>query len=87
MDFLMAMIKKSITITEQQGQWMQAQMQSGNYGTDSELIREALREKQSRMAELEVLRAKLIAGENSRFTKLSRHEILQEIKDDLKADG
>ena len=44
----MAMVKKSITVTDQQEDWIQAQMATGNYGTDSELIREALREKQNR---------------------------------------
>jgi antitoxin ParD1/3/4 len=41
----MPMVKKSITATDQQDSWIQAQMETGNYGTDSELIREALREK------------------------------------------
>ena len=40
-------------------------METGNYGTDSELIREALREKQLRMNELDALRTKLIAAELS----------------------
>ncbi len=61
----MAMIKKSITVTDQQEAWIQSQMATGNYGTDSELIREALREKQMRMAEIEVIRAKLIEAEES----------------------
>lgn len=61
----MPMIKKSITVTNQQEEWIQAQMASGSYGTDSELIREALREKQMRMAEIDQIRAKLIAAELS----------------------
>lgn len=59
----MAMVKKSITVTEQQESWIQSQMATGNYGTDSEVIREALREKQNRDAEIEYVRAKLIASE------------------------
>jgi antitoxin ParD1/3/4 len=61
----MSMVKKSITLTKRQNQWIQAQRASGDYGSDSELIREALREKQMRMAEIEVIRAKLIEGEES----------------------
>lgn len=38
-------------------------MVTGNYGTDSELIREALREKQDRQQEVEYIRAKLIIAE------------------------
>lgn len=39
----MAMVKKSITVTEQQEQWMQAQLATGNYASDSELLRDLIR--------------------------------------------
>lgn len=83
----MAMVKKSITVTDQQEAWIQSQMQSGQYATDSELIREALREKQSRLAEIESIRAKLIHAEQSGFTQMTRDEILAEFKAELRADG
>ena len=41
----MPMVKKSITVTDQQESWIQTQIASRQYATDSELIREALREK------------------------------------------
>lgn len=83
----MAMIKKSITVTDQQEAWIQSQMDTGNYGTDSELIREALREKQMRMAEIEIIRAKLIEAEASGFTDKSPEEILNNIKEKARRDG
>jgi len=83
----MAMVKKSITVTDQQEQWIQAQMDTGNYGTDSELIREALREKQNRTAEIEYIRTKLIASEQSGFTGLTRDEILEKSKEILRENG
>lgn len=83
----MAMIKKSITVTDQQEAWIQAQLASGNYGTDSELIREALREKQMRMAEIETLRAKLIAAEQSGFSSKTPEQILAASKERLSRDG
>jgi antitoxin ParD1/3/4 len=43
----MAMVKKSITVTDKQEAWIQSEIAAGNYGTDSELIREALREKKT----------------------------------------
>ena len=61
----MSMIKKSITVTDQQDAFIQAQIASGHYASDSEVIREALREKELRMAEIDSLRAKLIASEAS----------------------
>ncbi len=83
----MAMVKKSITVTDQQEEWIQAQMDTGNYGTDSELIREALREKQNRTAEIDYIRTKLIASEQSGFTDLTRDEILERSKEILRKNG
>jgi antitoxin ParD1/3/4 len=83
----MAMVKKSITITDQQDEWIRSQMETGNYGTDSELIREALREKQSRQSEVEYIQGKLITAEKSGFTDKGRDEILVGFKDRLRANG
>ena len=83
----MPMIKKSITVTDQQDKWLQSQMATGNYGTDSEIIREALREKQMRMAEIELIRAKLIAAEQSRFSGKTAQEMLTGFKDKAREDG
>ena len=44
----MSMIKKNITVTAQQEEWIQAQLASGHYASDSEVVREAIREKQLR---------------------------------------
>jgi antitoxin ParD1/3/4 len=87
----MPMVKKSITVTDQQDRWIRAQMETGNYGTDSELIREALREKQSRMNEIDALRAKLIAAELSveehGWVKESPQEMLDGFKEKARQDG
>ena len=83
----MAMVKKSITVTDQQDKWIQSQMATGNYATDSEIIREALREKEMRTAEIEYIRARLIASEQSGFTDLSGDEILEKSKNELRKSG
>ena len=83
----MAMVKKSITVTDQQDKWIQSQMKTGNYGTDSELIREALREKQARESEAEYIENRLIAAEKSGFVNKGRDEILMGFKDRLRAHG
>ncbi|MFK7887351.1 MAG: type II toxin-antitoxin system ParD family antitoxin [Gammaproteobacteria bacterium] len=76
----MGMVKKSITVTDEQAAWMQTQMATGHYGTDSELIREALREKQLRMNEIEQIRAALIAGEKSGVSGLSLDDIWKRVR-------
>ena len=83
----MAMVKKSITVTSQQEAWIQSQIDSGYYGNDSEVIREALREKQMRMAELDAIREKLIAAEQSGLSERSPEKIRDQAKTRLKRDG
>lgn len=76
----MGMVKKSITVTDEQAAWIQAQMATGHYGTDSELIREALREKQLRMDEVEQIRAALIAGEESGISDMGLDDIWNRVR-------
>lgn len=69
------MKKKSITVTEKQDEWIQAQIATGQYASDSEVVREALREKVERTAEINAIRAKLIAAEQSGLSDKTVDEI------------
>lgn len=80
----MGMVKKSITVTDQQADWIQARLSSGRYASDSEVIREALREKELRMAEVDMIRAKLIASEISGLSGLTLAQIRDAAKQQLK---
>lgn len=81
------MIKKSITITEQQEAWIQAQLASGHYASDSEVVREALREKQMRTAEIERIRAALIHAEEGGYSDLGKEDIRRAVRSELKENG
>ena len=61
----MSTVRKTITLTEQQDQWVKAQINAGNYTNDSECIRDLIRREQERSAEIEAVRAALIEGEAS----------------------
>ena len=80
----MSMIKKSITVTDKQDAFIQAQIASGHYASDSEVIREALREKQLRTAEIDALRAKLISSEESGMSDRTAQDIRAAAKERLK---
>lgn len=86
----MAMVKKSITVTDQQDAWLKAQISAGHYGNESEVLRELIRERQLReqeaQREVEWIRARLIEGERSGFIDQIPAEILQEIKSGLGRD-
>ena len=81
----MPMVKKSISVTAQQDSWIKAQIKSGHYGNESEVVRELIRERQLRdretPAEIEAIRAALIEGEESGFSDRS----VDEIWDDARA--
>ena len=86
----MAMVKKSITVTDQQDSWIKAQIDTGHYGNESEVVRELIRERQQReqesQREIEAIRAKLIEAEASGFTDQNAAEILRDIKNGLGRD-
>lgn len=83
----MAMIKKSITVTNKHAQFIQAQIASGDFTSDSEVIRDALRLKQAELEEIAVLREALDAARASGFTDMTPDQILTEIKDGLRSEG
>ena len=80
----MGMIKKSITVTEKHEAFIQAQLATGQYASDSEIIREALREKELRTAEVDMIRAKLIASEQSGISDRTPEAIRNAAKGRLK---
>ena len=80
----MSMVKKSITVTNQHEQFIQAQLATGQYASDSEVIREALREKELRTTEIDMLRAQLIASEQSGMSGRTPEEIRNAAKERLK---
>jgi len=64
----MPMVKKSITVTDVQNDWLQSQIEQGLYASDSEILRDLIRQKQSLDANnlrVQAIRAALIQGEES----------------------
>ena len=61
----MTTVRKTITLTDKQDDWIKAQIEAGNYTNDSEYIRDLIRREQERNAEVEAIRKALIEGENS----------------------
>jgi len=61
----MSMHRKTITLTEQQDDWVKAQIESGYFGNDSEYIRDLIRRDQQTKERLYALRQALSDGESS----------------------
>ncbi len=74
----MAMVKKSISVTDRQANWIKAQIETGNYGNESEVFRDLLRDRISRDAEITAIRAAIIDGEQSGVSHKTVDEIWEE---------
>lgn len=61
----MSMHRKTITLTEQQDDWVKAQIESGHFGNDSEYIRDLIRRDQLAKERLATLKQALAEGESS----------------------
>jgi antitoxin ParD1/3/4 len=57
--------RKTITITDNQDKWIKSQINAGEFTNDSEYIRDLIRRDQTSQADIEVIRAALIDGEES----------------------
>ena len=74
----MGMVKKSISVTDRQADWIRAQIETGNYGNESEVFRDLIRDRISREEEITSIRAALIDGERSGVSQKTVEEIWEE---------
>lgn len=77
------MLRKTITVTDQQNAWIKSQIESGQYGNDSEYMRDLVRKDQEYNQKLSALQAALKEGEDSGESTLSVNDILIKVKKDL----
>lgn len=83
----MATIRKTITLTDQQGDWVKSRIAEGGFTNDSEYFRDLIRQDQARNAGIEQLRTALIEGERSGASNRTPEEIRHAARERLKADG
>ena len=80
----MGMVKKSISVTEQQEQWVKSQISGGHFGNESEVIRDLIRERQAKEKEtpeeIQAIRQALLEGEKSGFSEKSIDDIWNEAR-------
>ena len=61
----MGTTRKTITVTDQQNNWIKAQIAAGQFTNDSEYVRDLIRRDQASQADIEAVRAALKEGEAS----------------------
>ncbi len=74
----MGMVKKNISVTDQQDGWIKAQIETGKYGNESEFFRDLIRDCISRDAEIKSINAALVEGEQSGVSNKTVDEIWHE---------
>jgi len=74
----MTMQRKTITITDQMESWVKAQVDSGQYGNDSEYFRDLIRRDQERRVAATQLRSMLDEAEASGTNNRTVEEIWAE---------
>lgn len=70
------MIRKTISLTEPQAQWLQTQINSGQFATESEAVRELIRRESNKDQSRELIRAALIEAEALGFDSQTFDEVV-----------
>ncbi len=87
----MGTTRKTITVTDQQDQWIKAQIAAGAFTNDSEYIRDLIRRDQASQTGIETIRAALVEAEESisadGYSTKSVNDIMQEVLKRKGLDG
>ena len=81
------MVRQSISLTTPNDNWLNALVESEEYGSKSEIVNDLIRRARERQGEIELIRARLIKSENSGFITQTAEEIRAEFKDELRRNG
>ena len=82
----MGTTRKTITVTDQQDQWIKAQIEAGDFTNDSEYIRDLIRRDQDN-AKFQALKTAIEDGLNSADSGRTIPQIMKEVESRLRADG
>ncbi|MEQ1845168.1 MAG: type II toxin-antitoxin system ParD family antitoxin [Nitrospira sp.] len=82
----MGTTRKTITVTEQQDQWIKAQIERGKFTNDSEYIRDLIRRDQDN-AKFQTLKDAIQEGLDSGVSDRTVPQIMEEVETRLKANG
>lgn len=82
----MGATRKTITVTDQQDQWIKAQIEAGDFTNDSEYIRDLIRLDHD-SAKFQALKTAIEEGLNSADSDRTIPQIMKEIECRLRADG
>ena len=83
----MAIVRKTISFTDQHDAWIKSRIASGQYASDSEYVRDLIRRDQQENEQFLSLKSAITQGLNSGISDRSVKEIMQDVEQRLRADG
>ena len=83
----MGLVKKSITVTEQQNEWIKNRIVNGDYGNDSEYLRDLIRKDKSENEKFLILTQAIQKGIDSGISEDTVEDIMQSVDKDLMING
>lgn len=81
------MTRQSISFTTPNNDWLNAQVESEEYTSKSDVVNDLIRKARAQQNEIDFIREKLIKAEQGGFTGLTRDEILAKSKEELQGNG
>jgi len=83
----MGTIRKTVTFTQQQDNWIKAQISAGEYTNDSEYLRDLVRCDQAKKGKFNTLKSAIQTGLDSGVSEKTIPDIMNEVENRMRADG
>jgi len=81
------MTRASISISPPNDEWIQAQIESKEFSSRSEVVNDLIRKARKETDEIQAIRAALIEGENSGTSTKSPDEIINAVIEERRKNG
>ena len=81
------MPRRSISVTETHDEWLKAQVASGQYRSESEVISDLIRERQHRDAGIEAIRLALLEDEKCSLGTPTPEDVRTAVQERLRKSG
>ncbi len=83
----MSTVRKTITFTEKQDNWIKSRIEAGEFTNDSEYVRDLVRRDEAKNARFSALKYAITEGMESGISNNSIPDIMEEVETRMKNDG
>ena len=81
------MVRQSISVSDPNNDWLNAQVASAEYSSKSEVINDLIRRARRQQLDVDRIRSELVMAEQSGFTDEHPEEMLSHFKVEARRDG